>query len=510
MVRVLIAECMQETSTFNPVPTRFEDFDVARGQGMLSYHREASTEVGGALSVFAQPDDLEVIPTFSARAVTSGGPLASPDWQRMRHEFQESLFAAPEPDGAYFAFHGAMVAGDEPDPEGALLAVAREALGEGIPIIVSLDLHGILTDRILQLADAVVVYHTYPHVDFFETGARAARLLLRVLAGQARPVTARVFVPALVRGDELITATGRFGEVVRAAQAVEQSGGGLSAGMFIGNPFTDVPALGTNSLVVTDDLKRSEREAVRLAEQFWEMRHYLHAPLTSLAETVRIARDTLGSGTVILTDAADATSSGASGDSLAVVTALLEGGYRGRTLAPVVDAPAVAAAMAAGVGKTVKITAGGALDPSRFTPLPVTARVRMLSDGRFREESHGTEWDGGNTAVLELEDAPVTLVVTSRPVSLYNRSLFLAHGQDPTHFDAVVVKSPHCQPHFFSDWAARVINVDAPGSTSADLKSLGHTRCPRPMFPLDPAVTFSPRAEVFRRPRYAIHREDAS
>ena len=77
------------------------------------------------------------------------------------------------------------------------------------------------------------------------------------------------------------------------------------------------------------------------------------------------------------------------------------------------------------------------------------------------------------------------LVVTSRPVHLYDRSLFLAHGLDPRQFDLVVVKSPHCQPHMYADWCARLINVDAPGSTSANLPTLGHTRCRRPIFPLD-------------------------
>lgn len=224
MTRIVVAECMQETSTFNPVPFRYEDFDIADGEAILAYHRDAATEVGGALTVFAGPGDVEIVPTYSARAITSGGTVAGADWHRIRDEFQASLARAIDPDGAYIALHGAMVAAEEPDPEGALLAIARERFGESLPMVVSMDLHGILTDRILHLADAVVVYHTYPHIDFFETGQRAARLLLRIIAGEAAPATARVFIPALVRGDELITETGRFGEVVERAQAVEQAG----------------------------------------------------------------------------------------------------------------------------------------------------------------------------------------------------------------------------------------------------------------------------------------------
>ena len=142
---------------------------------------------------------------------------------------------------------------------------------------------------------------------------------------------------------------------------------------------------------------------------------------------------------------------------------------------------------------------GGALDPKRFTPLPIAATVRLLSDGRFRSESFGEEWRAGPTAVLQCEN--YTLVASQRAVNLYDRSFFHAHGQDPKRFDAVVVKSPHCQRHMYAAWCARVVNVDAPGSSSANLASLGHTRCRRPIFPLDSDVTFTPKARIFQRQR---------
>ena len=100
--------------------------------------------------------------------------------------------------------------------------------------------------------------------------------------------------------------------------------------MFIGNPFTDVPGLCSRSLVATDgDAPRAERDAVRLAEELWGVRERLgKASLTSLDEAARIAMTT--SGTVILTDAADATSSGAPGDSNAILRVLVSAGYAKR------------------------------------------------------------------------------------------------------------------------------------------------------------------------------------
>jgi microcystin degradation protein MlrC len=336
-------------------------------------------------------------------------------------------------------------------------------------------------------------------VDFFETGQRAARLLLRILQGGARPVTAKVDIPALVRGDELITETGLFGRNMRAARAFETEPDGLAAGMFIGNPFTDVPELRSCSVAVADgDPDRASAAALGMAREFWANHERMQVPLTSLEETARIACAQEG-GTLGLVDAADATSSGASGDSTVVVRTLCDAGYRGRLLAPLVDAPAVQRAFAAGVGATLTLPVGGTLDPGRFRPWEIVAQVRMLSDGRFRSESFGGHWYSGPTAVLEAGN--LVLVVGSRAVSLYDRSLFLAHGQDPRHFDAVVVKSPHCQHHMYAAWCARMINVDAPGATSANLRSLGHRRCPRPIFPLDEDVRFEPVVRLFQRPR---------
>lgn len=497
MPRILIAECKQEVSSFNPMPSRYEDFRIVRGPAMAEYHRHVREEVGGALSVFDAEPSVQIVPTVGASSNTSGGILSADGFQKLSREILQGIAAAGPVDAAFFSLHGAMQADGEHDPEGFLLREARQILGEKIPFVVSLDLHGILTDQMLEHSDAVVCYHTYPHVDFFETGARAAKLLLRILNTGVKPVTARVKIPALVRGDELITETGSIGECIRLAQQIEAAPHGLSAGVMWGNPFTDVPELRTNSFVVMDgDAAAAQNWALELAQIFWKHHEKMQVPLTSLVDSVSQAKQ-IDNGTVIFMDAADATSSGASGDSNAILRELLRQNYAGKVLAPIVDPAAVRQAFAAGVGATISTTVGGSCDTKRYQPLPITARVRMLSDGKFRSESFGWHWDSGDTAVLEAGN--YTLVVGTRPVSLFDRSWFYAHGQDPKRFDLVVVKSPHCEHHMFADWCAKLINVDAPGSTSANLNSLGHTVCARPIFPLDAHVEFRPVADVFRR-----------
>ncbi len=498
-MRVLLAECKQEVSSFNPVAGRYADFQIDTGDALADYHRGLNTELGGAIDHLTQRS-VPVVPAVGIRGITSGGTVAQADYERLAGAFLHAIEAAVPVDAVYLSLHGAMASDLEPDPEGYLLEQTRRIVGSDVPIVASFDLHGILTSRILKHADAIVAYHTYPHVDFHHTGERAARLLLRLASREVRPVTAVVRIPALVRGDELITETGLFGRIIAHARSLEAGTdaqpAALSAGAFIGNPFTDVPDLCSSSFVVTDgDADRARTEATGMAEELWAHRARMQQPLTSLEEAVAIAGRT--TGTIILTDAADATSSGASGDSNAILRALVESRYQARALVPVVDPGAVQDAVRAGVGATIHTTVGGSLDPARFTPLPVEAKVRMISDGDIVSESNAAVWQAGTSAVLQA--GPHTVIATSRPVSLFDRSLFLAHGLDPRRFDAVVVKSPHCQPHMFSEWAARIVNVDAPGSTSANLKSLGHTRCRRPIFPLDTDVSFHPHAEVYTR-----------
>jgi microcystin degradation protein MlrC len=316
------------------------------------------------------------------------------------------------------------------------------------------------------------------------------------MESDARPVVARVVIPTLVRGNELITATGCYGDLIRECQRIERDGSALAAGIMIGNPFTDVPELCTQVLVTTEaDADLAQAEALRLAQEFWPGRHRMQANLIALPRA--IAQASTMAGPLLFTDAADATSSGATGDSNAIVKALREAGYPGRVLAQIVDPDAAAAAHAAGVGATVNVTLGGAIDPARYAPMPIEARVALLSDGNARLETMGTPLEAGPTAVLRFGN--FTVVVLSRSVSLFDRALYYANGCNPRDFDLIVMKSPHAEFHMYDAWVEKNFNIDAPGATSAYLPGLGHTICARPMYPLDPDAAFNPKAVIYRR-----------
>ena len=493
MKRILIVECMQEISSFNPKPSGYENFYIRRGNALLE-QRGTNQAISGAMTVFDTTRDVAVVPTMSARS-GSAGLLSADGWKRLSGEILDSVRASSKGiDGIYFSLHGAMGADGELDPEGYLLEQVREIVGPAVPIVISLDLHGILTDRMLKNSSGFAIYRTYPHVDFADTGQRAARLLLKLMAGKTRTTIARVVIPALVRGDELITKNGCYGEMLRECLRLERDGVALAAGIMIGNPFTDVPELCSQVLIMTEgDRAVAEREAARLAQDFWRLRFRMQGKLISVERAIAQAKSI--DGPVIFTDAADATSSGASGDSAELLRALREAGYGKRVLAPLVDAPAAAAAHKAGVGATIEVELGGTIDRKRFKPMKAKAKITLLSDGEARLETMKAPLSAGPTAVLKFEN--FTVVVMSRAVSLFDRAMYFANGLDPTDFDLIVVKSPHTENHMFDAWTDANFNVDAPGATSANLKSLGHTICARPVYPLDDDVPFEPAATFY-------------
>jgi microcystin degradation protein MlrC len=375
-----------------------------------------------------------------------------------------------------------MASDTEFDPEGLLIREVRALVGQ-VPLVATLDLHAVITERMVRGADALVPFHTYPHTDHYQTGRRAARVIGRLLRPDrpaVRPVVVRL--PMLARGDELLTDGGLLGEAIARCQALEARPDVLSAGVLIGSPHCDVPDLASNVLVTTlGGAGEPADEALAIARSLWRQRVRFRARLWTVEEAIDLAAR--NPGRTVLSDGADATSSGAPGDSNHILARLVERRIGRTALVPIVDAPATRKAHALGVGACAVFRLGGSIDRVRHVPVDVEATVIALGDGRFDYED-GTPGSAGVTAVLRTGD--ITILVTERPVWVVGRKVFLGNGVDPANFDVVVVKSPNGYRTHYDQPGTQLLPVDAPGCTSADLASLPYQRCRRPIWPLDP------------------------
>ncbi len=484
-MRVAIASILQESNTFSPVYTRYEDFSPVFGAGALERHEGKLTEMGGFIHEL-RAARAHIVPVCACWAITANRLLRA-DFLKLSKRFEEELGKAPA-DALLFAMHGAQTAEGQDDVEGELLAQARGILGPDKPIVVTLDLHANMTRRMVEQASAIVGYHTYPHVDMFETGQKAAKLMLTILRAKTKPTMAWRKLPLIIPAENAQTYRGPMHKLIQAAQTLERAGKAEAVSIFPVQPWLDIAEMGCAVVSVTNDnLKAAQQQADTLARRLWDRKQdfdvHLVPPEKAIAKALRVK-----DGLVVLAESSDSTGSGSPGDSTGVLKHLIKAPLEKPAAIFLVDPPAVARAVEAGVGATVTMKIGGAFDKEHSKPVKVTGRVRLISDGRWTARARGYNTGittcMGRSAVLEA--GQVQILIAERSAMTVDPELFRSQGIEPLHCQIVVVKSPNGFRAAYEPIAKEIYLVDTPGVSTAKLSSLPFRRIQRPIYPLDP------------------------
>jgi microcystin degradation protein MlrC len=488
-MRIAVGQLWQETNTFNPLPTTradFEAFGVLRCDALVE--RMADTnELGGFIqSLRAWPEKPQIVGLVRLPAWPAG--LATEEtFAWLRDELVAALRSALPVDAVLLALHGSLAAQGTPDVEGDILEAFRRLIGPRLPLVATLDLHANVTERMVRAADALVLYHTAPHIDVFETGVRGAAVLRRILDG-ARPATAFQKLPLVVpaeRADSQDPRSVSYG-IRELLQRWEREPGVLAAGLATVQPWLDVPDLGSAVVVATDgDPDLARRRCLELSELVWERRRDYLPELVSVQEGVRAAfaeRE----GLVVLSDSADATTSGAPGDSSHLLREMATYSWPRPALATLVDPDLVVEAARRGVDAEFTALLGSKRDARHSTPLSAVVRVQRLFEARFTLSGHlarNLPIDMGSSAVLRIDN--IHIVVTSRSGPHFAPQLFEAAGLDPFAAQLLVAKSPCGFRAAYQARAKRILLVRAPGCAPSDFWRYPYQQIPRPLWPWD-------------------------
>ena len=473
MARIAHAGFMHETNTFAPILTTYEHF--AKGEGwppltvgedMLKVFPPINIGTGGFINE-AQRLGHELAPVCWSAAVPAGY-VTEDAYERITALMLEGLEKAVA-DGAeaiYLDLHGAMVAEHLEDGEGELLDRLRRRVGDDLPIVVSLDLHVNITRQMVDLADALIAYRTYPHVDMAETGARAARHLDEILRGRPKQAKAFVkldFLPPLTGQCTMVEPSKSVYELV-----AELEGGAVSSTSYTpGFHPADIEECGPAVVAYADDAESAEAAARRIADFVLEnegrFAEPMLAPATAVAEARRLSN--IATKTVVLCDAQDNSGAGGTSDTTGLLRALVEGGAQGAVIGHLTDPDAAHAAHEAGVGARLTLALGGKLFTKGDPPFEAEFEVKALSEGRFLCTGPfygGTNANIGKTAVLET--AGVQVVVCENRMQAADKEMFRHIGIEPEDVPILGLKS---SVHFrgdFTDIAETIIMVEAPGA----------------------------------------------
>ncbi len=349
-----------------------------------------------------------------------------------------------------------------------------------------------MTQKLIDNANVITSFKTYPHVDMYESGEHAARILLDLVHGNAQPVIAWAQPPLLTHTLKSATASGAMKCPVDAARAAEQEAGMLAVSVLSGFSLVDIEAPCISVVAVADgDRAKAQEVADRIARQIWNERDefvYRSAPLAeSIAEGAKLAHQT--DKPVLLLDHGDNCMSGGTCDTTDAFEEALEQGLEGIVVGPLCDPEAVATLFDAGLGATVTVSIGNKLPSVASTgkaALSITGTVRALTDGEY--VISGSTYTGqraymGRAAVIETTSARI--LVTERTHEPWDLGVFESVGIDPRGARFLILKSRmYCRPVFVPISGA-LVECDSRGVTSYDYALSKFDNLRRPVYPLD-------------------------
>ena len=496
MTRILIAGYQHETNTFAPSLADWAAFQTGenfpayvRGPAMLEQLTGLNLPVSGFIDA-ARREGWHLLPSAWAGA-TPSSYVTRDAFERISAAILDDVRTAQVQglDGVYLDLHGAAVAEQADDSEGELIARIRAQVGPQVPIMASLDLHANVTQRMLALADGLVAYRTYPHIDMADTGARAAQLLReRLRHGRKADVQAHR-LPFLIPLNAQSTWMSPARELYAELAAIEaQTGCMLSFCM--GFPASDFDECGP----VVWGHGGAAQQAVRQlyervsAPQQWRP-DFLPAH-EAVQQALRVAAQQ--TAPVVIADTQDNPGAGGDSNTTGMLHALLAQSagqqWPGQVaLGLLYDPEAARKAREAGVGAVLELALGKAVPTFTGQPSdpPLQGRFVVRAIGEDVCEIKGPMMTGvkvqiGPCACLEIDG--VLIAVASGKMQMLDRELFRCVGIQPEQMKVLVVKSSN---HFRADFtpiASRVLVAKAAGPMAADpgdlpWKKLGaHTR----------------------------------
>ena len=487
--RVLTAELSHETNTFSRHITNaqsFKDRYVLMGEEAIAARGEAATELAGFLDA-SRTFGWQIEHVLSAAAGPSGKvERAAFDW------LCDPIVAAVERgqfDGILLALHGAMVLDSYEDGEGELLRRIRAVLRRETPIAITLDPHANVNRQMCSLADIIVSFRTYPHVDMRETGRRAGAILQRTMTGEIKPRTIRVSRPMLEETNGGRTDAGPMIARLAAARDYEEQADVFAVSINAGFASTDVADVGPTVLVTCQgNVNEHTAFAETLADDIWARRHELLNDYLTVEAAANIAADfDSGQGPLVIADYADNPGAGGYGDSTTLLGALLEAGVDDACFGPMVDGEAVATLQNAAVGEQVRLAVGGKTDVAfGGGPLMLEGELVSISDGHFVGDGPilgGLSRSYGPTAVLRVDGIEILIVTIAQ--QMLDLQQFKSFGIEPESKSVVVLKSMQHFRAAFEPIAGQVIVCDSGALCTLDYNRMPYRNVPRPIFPLD-------------------------
>ncbi|WP_166355654.1 M81 family metallopeptidase [Phytoactinopolyspora limicola] len=483
-----------EANTFAPVKAGLSVWQragILEGDQIRAEYATSESILAGFFAYEVESPGVELVPLVYSR-ITPTGASTIEAYEHLVGRMIDALKAGGPWDGVLLPQHGAAVSEDYRDADGEFVRRVREVVGPDVPIGMTLDMHANVSRQMVEYADVVTVFQTNPHVDAFEQGLSCARLVGRMVRGEIRPVMALAAPPLVINILRQGTNDEPMAGLLAFAREHERRAGVLSVSVVEGFPYADVAEMGMSVVAITDDDPGLADDVARtIAAAAWDRREEFRGDAPGVDAALREAA-AAPEGPVVLLDMGDNVGGGSPGDSTHILHAARRLGVTG-LIESITDAEAAEACARAGVGARVDLTVGGKTDGLHGVPFPVVGEVIAVTDGRFEDPTptHGGTrfYDYGTSVGIRTDDG-FLLAVHSRSAGTRSQMQFRMVGIEPRDAKIIAAKGVHSPRAAFEAMASKLIWVNTPGATSADLSTFAYHHRRRPMFPFEPDAVY--------------------
>lgn len=475
-MRIAVSGIHIECSTYNPVLNEQKDFRVVRNAELLD----------APYFAFLADYPATFLPTVHARAI-AGGPVSRNAYEAFKAEMIAGLEAHKPYDGVYLAMHGAMYVEGMEDAEGDWIAAARAVVGADCPISVSYDLHGNVSQKIIDAIDMFSTYRTAPHIDVEETMRRSVAMLVKSLQSGVKPTLLWVPIPVVLPGERTSTEDEPAKSLYARLPALDEIDGVWDSSLMVGYVWADEPRATAAAIFTGTDRAVLEQQALTLAQAYWDAREaFVFGCQTGTPQAC--VQQAIASQThpVVLADSGDNPTGGGVGDRADLLAELIAQRASGAMVAGITDLAATEAAFAAGINTRLTLTLGASLDPS--SP-QVTAEFIVL---RLVDTPNAAD----RQAVLQHRG--IEVVVSARRRPYHNIADFTLLGLDPLRANIVVVKSGYLSPEL-APIARPNLMALSNGVVDQFVERLPRNRKTVATFPFDRDFTFDPQVRLSAR-----------
>lgn len=492
-MNIYIASLINETNTFSPNLTGFTNFQrgyFLKGSEIRSQLGDTNTELSGFLEELERHGDVNIIPGIAAWAVPSG---------RVKDEFIQGYIIQllddiqkhSSLDGILLALHGALVSESIDDCEGYLLEQVRAVATRNIKIICTLDYHAVLTQAMVEAADLIVGYRTYPHVDFKETGMKAANRIRELILLNISPVKCYGVLPLVLPVENTETGAGPMSYVIQRMNRLDEIADIFHTSLFCPQPWLDIRNTGVSIVsYLRDERMRGEvtREIQSLLLFIWDVREQFFSAYPSVSHVIEYLQ--YYEKPVILVDSGDIITGGGSGDSTVILKEIMSSSRTIAAIIPIVDPVSVDQAFILGTGSRSVFELGGDDSDVSFNKrIRVQASIVRLTDEDIRIQGKsfaGLRMQLGRRAVLRLENECL-VIVSEYPCMIHDAEFLRSLKVEPERQELIVQKSHKLFRDSYRAIAKTVIIADTPGYTDLNLKRLKFRNMERPVYPFNDA-----------------------